>query len=147
MGFDPAKHEPNIIIVVEHEDYPGVEFSFTFPKELSAAADEEDAKYIGLTNDERAEVKHAQLILTVGAMLVEAPQGFDRFPQDERPLVERLTAYDEMIVAPAQKKLFESLLDNAWLKYKTSRIPQVYLRRAKDHSTERSGDGRKTGGD
>jgi hypothetical protein len=95
---------------------------------MSDAAAEAQKDFFALPDAERPEVRRQKLIATIALMLTREPSGFDEFPQDERPLSERVREYfDE----PEQPEL-HAILVAAWNRYWEVSVPRAYLKSVED---------------
>jgi hypothetical protein len=124
VAFSKEKSGPEVSFELRHPWHPGSVFVFTFPKELPQAALDKAKHFLGLTDDERKDAVRVALIAAVGAMVSSAPEGFEGFPADERPLADRFTEYFD---DPAHPEL-ESLVAGAWRAYRAACLPAAYLK-------------------
>lgn len=128
--YDKQQYSTEVEIEVKHPRYPGALFTFTFTKEISEAMADAQKEFFALPDNERPEIRRQKLIATVALMLTRIPTGFARFPEDERPLSDRVREYfDE----PTQPEL-HAILVAAWNMFWEVSVPRAYLKSGQNYS-------------
>ncbi|MCP9494064.1 MAG: hypothetical protein MSG64_06355 [Pyrinomonadaceae bacterium MAG19_C2-C3] len=110
--------------------HPGEIFTFHIVKRASQDAVEAQLVYIGLPDEEAVEVKQAALIAAVGKLVSRAPEGFDGFPEDDRPLETRFVEY----FSNPDVAEFPGMIRYLWEDYMAVGVPTVYLKSVQDIS-------------
>jgi hypothetical protein len=134
MGFSKKDYSPEVAIVINHPYYPETPFVFHFQKLMPKGADDALNALINLKEDERKEGYRSAWLNIVSELATKAPEGFDDFPIDERPLPERMREYFD----DAEKPEFASIIFRAWNEYQAAAIPAARLKSLSDYGAGNS---------